>query len=179
MAFLSICIATIQILSSEANQGKLDASEKQSPPKSFFHGFTPWVYGLVLIQAVGGLLVAAVMKYADNVLKGLAMGVSVVLSTASSMVLFGTPLTSEFVVGATIVLGSVYLFSNDLPQNDFTKMLVHFMWDVRKTILKRPKEEPSLCADDKEPSTPVKSSPVKRRTGSPPQAATNKNDNNV
>ena len=61
------------------------------------------------------MLVAAVIKYADNVLKGLATGVSVVVATACSMVLFNTPLTLQFALGAGVILSSVYFFSNDLP----------------------------------------------------------------
>lgn len=49
--------------------------------KPYFHGFTKWVWILVALQAGGGLLVAAVIKYADNVLKGLATGVSVCFAT--------------------------------------------------------------------------------------------------
>jgi UDP-sugar transporter A1/2/3 len=61
------------------------------------------------------MLVAAVIKYADNVLKGLATGVSVVVATAASMVLFGTPLSGQFSMGAAMILVSVYLFSNNVP----------------------------------------------------------------
>jgi solute carrier family 35 (UDP-sugar transporter), member A1/2/3 len=84
-------------------------------PVPYLHGFTAWAWILVLLQAGGGLLVAAVIKYADNVLKGLATGVSVVLATMVSTVLFATPLTFQFSVGATMILGSVYYFSNPLP----------------------------------------------------------------
>jgi solute carrier family 35 (UDP-sugar transporter), member A1/2/3 len=84
-------------------------------PIPYLHGFTAWAWILVLLQAGGGLLVAAVIKYADNVLKGLATGVSVVLATMVSTVLFATPLTFQFSVGATMILGSVYYFSNPLP----------------------------------------------------------------
>ncbi|KAH8062592.1 pyrimidine nucleotide-sugar transmembrane transporter [Aureococcus anophagefferens] len=41
-------------------------------------GFTAAVYGVVLLNAAGGLLVAAAMKYADNVLKTLAASHSIV-----------------------------------------------------------------------------------------------------
>eukprot|EP00978_Attheya_sp_CCMP212_P042169 scaffold252569_cov51-Attheya_sp.AAC.2 len=40
--------------------------------KLCLHGFHGWVWVLVLLQAGGGMLVVAVIKYADNVLKGLA-----------------------------------------------------------------------------------------------------------
>lgn len=38
--------------------------------KGFFFGFDSFVYFLVLLQACGGLIVAVVVKYADNILKG-------------------------------------------------------------------------------------------------------------
>jgi Nucleotide-sugar transporter len=44
----------------------------------YFHGFTIWVFVLVLLQGGWGLLVAAIIKYADNVVTGLATGVSII-----------------------------------------------------------------------------------------------------
>lgn len=108
MAFFSVCIAYIR----HAAGAGLSEAEKAKP---FMHGFTSWVWMVVLLQAGGGLLVAAVIKYADNVLKGMATGVSVVTSTACSTFFFGTPLTTQFLAGAIIILGSVFFFSNDLP----------------------------------------------------------------
>jgi UDP-sugar transporter A1/2/3 len=108
MAFFSVCIACFN------NYGNIGI-DVVDQAKEFCHGFTTWVWVLALLQAGGGLLVAAVIKYADNVLKGLATGVSVVTSTACSMVLFGTPLTTQFGIGAIIILCSVFFFSNDIP----------------------------------------------------------------
>lgn len=84
--------------------------------KPYFHGFTTWAWVLVGLQAGGGLLVAAVIKYADNVLKGLATGVSVCFATAVSFFLFGTALSSQFSVGAAMILVSVYFFSNPISK---------------------------------------------------------------
>lgn len=39
---------------------------------------------LLFLQALGGLVVAAVIKYADNILKGFATSVSIILSTVIS-----------------------------------------------------------------------------------------------
>jgi len=105
LAFFSVCIAIAQLFFMTGKDSE----------KTFMHGFTGWVWAVVLLQAGGGLLVAAVIKYADNVLKGMATGVSVVVSTGMSMVLFGTPVTFQFAVGAIIILSSVYLFSNEFP----------------------------------------------------------------
>jgi UDP-sugar transporter A1/2/3 len=108
MAFFSVCIA---LFNNYTNYGISEADQA----KPFAHGFTSWVWMVTLLQAGGGLLVAAVIKYADNVLKGLATGVSVVTSTMCSMIFFGTPLTMEFMIGAVIILASVFFFSNDIP----------------------------------------------------------------
>lgn len=37
----------------------------------FFQGYNSITWIVILLQAVGGLIVAVVMKYADNILKGL------------------------------------------------------------------------------------------------------------
>lgn len=39
---------------------------------------------LLLLQALGGLVIAAVIKYADNILKGFATSLSIILSTLIS-----------------------------------------------------------------------------------------------
>eukprot|EP00978_Attheya_sp_CCMP212_P040278 scaffold218119_cov61-Attheya_sp.AAC.3 len=77
------------------------SSSDDEVEKQFMHDFTGWVYCLVGLQAGGGMLVAAVIKYADNVLKGLAMGVSVVVATGCSMALFGTPLMTQFTLAGS------------------------------------------------------------------------------
>lgn len=119
MAFFSVCIALINMMreTNEARGYTGEVGEDSNAPvvKPFMHGFTGCVYGIVLLQAGGGMLVAAVIKYADNVLKGMATGVSVVTATFFSTFLFGTTLSGQFAAGALIILVSVYFFSNDLP----------------------------------------------------------------
>eukprot|EP00592_Proboscia_alata_P006603 CAMPEP_0194360138 /NCGR_PEP_ID=MMETSP0174-20130528/7417_1 /TAXON_ID=216777 /ORGANISM="Proboscia alata, Strain PI-D3" /LENGTH=372 /DNA_ID=CAMNT_0039131429 /DNA_START=137 /DNA_END=1255 /DNA_ORIENTATION=+ len=111
MSFFSIIIAVLQKAYNE-NKALTDGDEDGILEKPFMFGFTAWVWVLICLQSGGGLLVAAVIKYADNVLKGLATGVSVVFATACSFVLFGTVIGLQFVVGATTILGSVWFFSN-------------------------------------------------------------------
>ncbi|ELK03427.1 UDP-galactose translocator [Pteropus alecto] len=77
----------------------------------FFFGYTPAVWGVVLNQAFGGLLVAVVVKYADNILKGFATSLSIVLSTVASIRLFGFHVDPLFALGAGLVIGAVYLYS--------------------------------------------------------------------
>ncbi|CAM5173832.1 unnamed protein product [Eretmochelys imbricata] len=79
--------------------------------QGFFHGYSPVVWGVILNQAFGGLLVAVVVKYADNILKGFATSLSIVASTVASMHLFGFRLHPPFVLGAGLVIGAVYMYS--------------------------------------------------------------------
>ncbi|CAJ1922467.1 unnamed protein product [Cylindrotheca closterium] len=114
LAFFTIVTASMKDLFTVAPASAANAAVSQP----YFHGFTTWVWILVCLQAGGGLLVAAVIKYADNVLKGLATGVSVCFATGVSTVLFGTPLSSQFAVGALLILVSVYFFSNPIKTKE-------------------------------------------------------------
>ena len=120
MAFFSICIALINMYRESGPEergltGPMIENGGDPMTKPFMHGFTGWTWVIVALQAGGGLLVAAVIKYADNVLKGMATGVSVATGTFASTFLFGTTLSMQFGAGAGMILTSVYLFSNDLP----------------------------------------------------------------
>ena len=108
LAFYSVLIALARDL--------WESRTVEKEPKSYLHGINAWTWTLVLLQVGGGLLVAAVIKYADNVLKGLATGVSVVVSTFLSMLLFSTPLGVKFAIGACMILSAVWFFSNPLPE---------------------------------------------------------------
>lgn len=78
--------------------------------KGFFYGYTGWTWSAILCQAVGGLIVAMVVKYADNILKGFATSVSIVLSSVLSIYLFDFQVTTSFMFGASLVLYSTYLY---------------------------------------------------------------------
>ncbi|KAH0516008.1 Hippocampus abundant transcript 1 protein [Microtus ochrogaster] len=50
----------------------------------FFQGYNQLTWIVVVLQALGGLVIAAVIKYADNILKGFATSLSIILSTIIS-----------------------------------------------------------------------------------------------
>ncbi|XP_006002435.1 UDP-galactose translocator isoform X1 [Latimeria chalumnae] len=79
--------------------------------KGFFFGYTHMVWGVILNQAFGGLLVAVVVKYADNILKGFATSFSIIVSTVLSVYLFGFHIDLIFTLGAGLVIGAVYMYS--------------------------------------------------------------------
>jgi hypothetical protein len=79
---------------------------------SYFHGFNGWVWLLVALQAGAGMLMLAVIKYADNILYGMASGVSVVVTTMFLILFFDTPLSSQSTTGAVMSLAAAYVFCN-------------------------------------------------------------------
>uniref|UniRef100_A0A0R3RYX1 UDP-N-acetylglucosamine transporter n=1 Tax=Elaeophora elaphi TaxID=1147741 RepID=A0A0R3RYX1_9BILA len=57
---------------------------KQVNKYGFFQGYNSIIWTVVLLQAYGGLIVALVVKYADNILKGFAVSFSIILSSLLS-----------------------------------------------------------------------------------------------
>jgi UDP-sugar transporter A1/2/3 len=54
-----------------------------------------FVMYLVGMNATGGLLVAVVVKYADNILKGFACSLAIIISSVISIFLFGFQVTKS------------------------------------------------------------------------------------
>jgi UDP-sugar transporter A1/2/3 len=77
----------------------------------FFHGYNTIVISVVLLQAIGGLIVAVVVKYADNILKGFAASFSIITSCILSYFFFDFSPNLEFVIGAILVNVSMYMYS--------------------------------------------------------------------
>jgi len=83
--------------------------------KGFFFGYTRIVWCVVLLQAMGGLLVAVVVKYADNILKGFATSLSILVSCVASYFVFNSQVNARFVCGASLVLYAVYVYGSNPP----------------------------------------------------------------
>ncbi|XP_036822459.1 UDP-N-acetylglucosamine transporter isoform X2 [Oncorhynchus mykiss] len=76
-----------------------------------FQGYNPLTWTVVALQALGGLVIAAVIKYADNILKGFATSLSIILSTLISYFwLVDFDPTSVFFLGAVLVLAATFLY---------------------------------------------------------------------
>lgn len=78
----------------------------------FFHGYTWAVWAIIFVSAFGGLLIAVVVKFTDNIAKGFATSISIVLSCIISAIYFEFHISTVFVIGATIVISSVILYSD-------------------------------------------------------------------
>lgn len=82
----------------------------------FFFGYDGFVIYVIILQAVGGLIVAMVVKYADNILKGFATSLAIIISCVASIYLFNFVLTFQFIIGVVLVISSVYGYNYKPPQ---------------------------------------------------------------
>lgn len=101
---LSICSFPFGLLTCFVSDG--DVIRKQG----FFFGYDKFILYLIILQAGGGLLVAVVVKYADNILKGFATSLAIIISCIASIYFFNFVLTSQFVCGALLVIVSIFLY---------------------------------------------------------------------
>jgi UDP-sugar transporter A1/2/3 len=76
-----------------------------------FANFGGWAWATVFTQVAGGLVTAIVIKHADNILKGFATSLSILLSFLASVALFDFALTPSFIGGAGTVLFATYLYN--------------------------------------------------------------------
>jgi len=76
-----------------------------------FHNFNGGAFLTVFNSAIGGLIVAGVLKYADSVLKGYATACSVIATGIMSMFLFGTELHVVYFMGIVNVVIAVLLYN--------------------------------------------------------------------
>ena len=86
---------------------------KKLTENGFFFGYDLFIWYLVILQACGGLLVAVVVKYADNILKGFATSLAIIISSIASIYLFNFNLTFQFTFGAFLVILSIFLYGYD------------------------------------------------------------------
>ncbi|ESN90146.1 hypothetical protein HELRODRAFT_194657 [Helobdella robusta] len=85
---------------------------KEISEKGFFFGYDFVVVLLIVLQSVGGILVAVVVKYADNILKGFATSAAIVVSCIVSIVFFDFQPSSTFLVATVLVIWSVYMYNS-------------------------------------------------------------------
>lgn len=106
--FFSLCIISARMVKSH---------DEGSP--HVFNDFKPIVWFQVLTFALGGLLVASVIKFTDSVRKGLATGISVVTSSALSVIIEpdACNISLGFINGAAMAILGCFFFANPVAIN--------------------------------------------------------------
>lgn len=77
----------------------------------FFQGYSPLVVLVITFEAMGGLVVAVVIKYADNILKSFATAVSIVTSTIVSAYVFDFHVSQLFITGCGLAFLAIGMYS--------------------------------------------------------------------
>ena len=103
--------------------------------KGFFQGYSPMVVTVITVQAVGGLIVAVVVKYADNVLKVFATSFSIILSCVISAFAFDFRPNILFMVGASLVVAASAMYSKPANINKKKRRQAVPVTGTRKTSL--------------------------------------------
>lgn len=101
---LSLCSIPFGLMTCFISDGDIIRTQ------GFFFGYDKFIQYLIILQAGGGLLVAVVVKYADNILKGFATSLAIVISCVASIYLFKFMLTLQFLIGAKLVIFSIFLY---------------------------------------------------------------------
>lgn len=104
LSMYGIFFCVLMILFSEADFNAVSSY-------GLLDGFNLIVWLVILFQAIGGLLVAATMKHADNILKGFATSFSMVLCAILAEKLFGEVSTrQDILLGLLLVTLATFLF---------------------------------------------------------------------
>jgi len=109
LAYMQVQLATMSILTMGGYAIVNDYSTITE--YGLFYKFTMGAAVTVSQSAIGGLIVAGVLKYADSILKGYATALSVVLTGVLSMIIFGTKLDIIYFIGVIIVVLAVILYN--------------------------------------------------------------------
>lgn len=87
---------------------------KSAGYNDFFKGWTISAVFLALIQAGGGILVAATLKYADSILKTLATSGSIVFSAVIGYLLLDGPLDIFVAIGCVSTILAIFNYTLDV-----------------------------------------------------------------
>jgi len=98
------------------------ALKLQSDPlierEGYFHGFNQATWLSIVWQALGGILVAVTIKYADNILRGFAQALAIIVASLGSSMFSAWKITPSFCAGVVLVISAVFLYGDACPAPD-------------------------------------------------------------
>ena len=87
--------------------------------QGFFYGYTSTVWCVIGLQALGGIVVALVVKYTDSVLKGFSTAISIVASCLVSHLFLeeDVQISPRFILGIVLVMFATIMYSLNYPMD--------------------------------------------------------------
>ncbi len=80
--------------------------------RGFFTGYDKWVVAVIILQGLAGLSIALVVKFSDNIYKGFAAGVSIVMACLIDHYIFSNQVwTGASYAGIILIFGSFSYYS--------------------------------------------------------------------
>ncbi|KAH9483916.1 UDP-galactose transporter [Psilocybe cubensis] len=125
LSLFSLLPALAPIIFDQQSNG---AQIGKSLTSSLFENFGAWAWATVWVQVLGGLVTAMVIKYSDNILKGFATSLSIVISFLASVALFNFQMTITFVLGSVIVLIATWLYNQHPARINLAINKDSWMW---------------------------------------------------
>eukprot|EP00602_Paraphysomonas_sp_CaronLab_P007772 CAMPEP_0185028504 /NCGR_PEP_ID=MMETSP1103-20130426/14241_1 /TAXON_ID=36769 /ORGANISM="Paraphysomonas bandaiensis, Strain Caron Lab Isolate" /LENGTH=342 /DNA_ID=CAMNT_0027562931 /DNA_START=55 /DNA_END=1083 /DNA_ORIENTATION=+ len=97
-------------------------------------GWNMITFVVAALGALGGLLVAASLKYADSILKTLATAGAIIIATFCGHFLLGSPLTHDVVLGACVTIIAILNYTKDQEVQPLSSNQVYSTDDTQSKL---------------------------------------------
>ncbi|ETP10678.1 hypothetical protein F441_13722 [Phytophthora nicotianae CJ01A1] len=84
--------------------------------EGFFHGYSGWTVVVIIVNSIGGIFMACILKYLDNIACVYSHSIAMMFTTLLSMIFFAFSPSLEFACGLGILVISMYLYHHPLAQ---------------------------------------------------------------
>lgn len=84
--------------------------------RGFFDGYNMWACVVVVNNALNGLAISAILKYADNIARVYAHACAMLLTMVLSVLLFGQPPTPQLIIACSVVGASTIQYNTKSEQ---------------------------------------------------------------
>jgi len=112
ISFYGVLSALVwSIMGNKSGGGDHGSGIGDGGPGHLMYGFDLSVWLAVVLLAAGGLIVSLVMKYADNIVKGFSVGVSLCLLAVVSPIVFGDSFSFGNLIGIKLVISATFVYS--------------------------------------------------------------------
>lgn len=121
----SIWLRNVQLAGCSVVVGYMQLLCTNKPVWGAIWRLTPAAWTMILYNAVGGLIVAMVIKHADNIVKGFTTAVATIITVILSIVLFNYSVNLVFICGIMLIIFSTLLYTGAIELSTLLKNIRH------------------------------------------------------